>query len=78
MFAQAVVPSAIQFAAPTGKKLKEKDLEFCRKHTRFDDKAWDDFYANTASNVVVADLIATESKLITTKEKVDRIYLYTL
>ena len=37
-FAKAVVPSAIRFAAPTGKKLKEKDLEFCRKHTRFDDK----------------------------------------
>jgi len=35
---KAVVPSAIQNAAPTGKKLKEKDLEFCRKHTRFDDK----------------------------------------
>jgi hypothetical protein len=78
VFGKAVVPSAIQFAAPTGKKLKEKDLEFCRKHTRFDDKAWDDFYANTAPNVVVADSIATESKLITTKEKVYSINLFAL
>jgi hypothetical protein len=38
VFAKAVVPTAIRFAAPTGKKLKEKDLEFCRRHTRFDDK----------------------------------------
>ena len=56
VFAKAVVPTAIRFAAPTGKRLKEKDLEFCRRHTRFDDKERKDFpidqKAKTISKVV--------------------------
>ena len=35
---EKVIPTAIKNVTTTGKMLRDKDLKFCKKHTRFDDK----------------------------------------
>ena len=40
-FAILQLPDAIRNADPTGKVLKKPDMEFCKKHTRFDEQERD-------------------------------------
>ena len=49
---QRVVPDAIRNAVPTGTVLKKRDLEFCKRHTRFDEKVTTFFFVKMLNKLI--------------------------